>query len=482
MKKQLLVFTLLICTFSVFSQKKSANKWDAGKKQASASLDNHATDLIQISDNIWGYAETALLEIKSSVELANYAEKNGFTVERGVADMPSAFVASYGSGKPIIGILAEYDALPGLSQQATTDKNPLEVGKAGHGCGHNMFGAASLGAAISIKEMIESGKIKGTVRLYGTPAEEAVGGKLYMARAGLFDDLDACLDWHPSDEVIAGTQSSQAVIDYSISFKGKAAHAAYDPWNGRSALDAVESFLDGMNLLREHIKPSVRIHYVITNGGNVPNVVPEEAKVWLWIRDSKMEGVLEVSERMKDIAKGAALIAGVEYEVTLNNGIYELLVNRTGATALQKNLELLGEISYTPEELAFAKAIQENTGKPQIGMSGTVSPLRPTEKDPEGGSTDVGDVSWIVPEISLAVSTAPKGTPWHSWPVVACGGMSIGHKGMIYAGKALAMTMLDLYTTPSLLIEMKAEFKERKGSFKYVPMIPEGKPYRVDER
>jgi len=469
-------FPLLLVILGLGALPMQAQQLPPKKLGIIRSVEAHEQALVDLSDKIWGYAETAMKEHRSAKVLADYAEAQGFQVERGVAEMPTAFVATYGSGRPIIGILGEYDALPGISQKASPLKEPLEAGAAGHGCGHNLFGAGSLGAAIAIKELMEAGQLKGTIRFYGTPAEESVGGKLYMARAGLFDDLDACLDWHPSDEILASTQSSQAVIDYSVTFKGKAAHAAYDPWNGRSALDGLEAFLHGINLYREHVRPSVRIHYTIVRGGDVPNVVPEYAEVWLWARDSRMSGVEEIAARIRQIAEGAALIAGLEQEVRLNNGIYEILPNRKGASILQANLELLGPISYTEEEQAFAHQIQETTGKKKVGMDTEIRPLEETKADPEGGSTDVGDVSWIVPEISLAVTTAPKDTPWHAWPVVACGGMSIGHKGMLYAAKALAMTMADLYEQPNLLEEMKAEFRERKGDKAYKAMIPDGPP------
>ena len=256
-----------------------------------ASIDNHEKELIGLSDKIWGFAETALKELESSKLLADYAEAKGFKVTRGVAGMPSAFIAEYGSGKPIVGIMGEYDALPGLSQKAIPTRDPLVAEGAGHGCGHNMFGAASLGAALSIKELIASGKLKGTIRFYGTPAEEDVGGKIYMARDGLFNDLDVCFDWHPDYEIKSNIQSSQAMVSYLVEFKGQSAHAASDPWNGRSALDGAELFTTGVNFLREHVKPTVRMHYVYKKAGEVPNVIPAEASVWIWIRDSKRSGV-----------------------------------------------------------------------------------------------------------------------------------------------------------------------------------------------
>jgi len=465
----LVSFSMLI-SFTGFSQKN-----DLKLKQAILkSVENHQQELIKLSDEIWGFAETALKEYKSSKVLADYAEAQGFKVERGVAGLPTAFIASYGSGKPIIGVLGEFDALPGLSQKAQINKEALAIEAPGHGYGHNLFGAGSLGAALAIKELIQQGKLKGTIRFYGTPAEEDLAGKVYMARAGLFNDLDVSLDWHPDFENRAGIQSSQAVTDYTIAFKGKSAHAAADPWNGRSALDAAELFTVGVNFLREHVKPSVRMHYVYTKAGGVPNVIPAEAAVWLWIRDSKRSGVAEVSERMKDIAKGAALMAGVDYEIKLNSGLYEILVNETGAKVLQKNMEFVGPISYTKDEVDFANAIMKQYGADSKGLSGIIQPLETTKPDPEGGSTDVGDVSYIVPEISLLVTTAPYESPWHSWVVVACGGMSIGHKGMLYASKALGTTMVDLFQDENLRNQIKAEFLKRKGNEIWQAMLPIG--------
>jgi aminobenzoyl-glutamate utilization protein B len=469
--KRLLTLLFATCLTITFAQIK---KTDPNKEAVIQSVNKHQQELIAISDKIWTYAETALKETKSSKELADYAEAQGFAVKRGVAGMPTAFIAEFGSGKPIVGIMGEYDALPGISQKSQTTREPLQVGAAGHGCGHNLFGAGSMGAALAIKELIANGKLKGTIRFYGTPAEESVGGKIYMARDGLFNDLDVCLDWHPNPEIAASTQSSQAMVDFIVEFKGKSAHAAADPWNGRSAVDGLEAFTHGVNLLREHVLPSVRMHYAIKAGGDVPNVVPEYAKVWMWVRDSKRSVVDEVFTRVKDIAKGAGLIAGVEVKVTVQTGDYEMLVNRTGAAALQKNLEILGPIIYTTEEVAFAKKIQEVQGGEQTGLDGEIHPLKETQKDPEGGSTDVGDISWNVPEITLVTTTAPKNIAWHGWAVVACGGMSIGHKGLVFSSKALAMTMVDLFENEQLRKDIRAEFEKRKGAQIYKAYIPDG--------
>jgi aminobenzoyl-glutamate utilization protein B len=446
------------------------------KQEAVASIEKHRAELIALSDQIWGYAETALRETRSSKVLADYAEQQGFEVKRGVAGLPTAFVASYGQGRPIIGILGEFDALPGISQKAQPVKEPLEAGAAGHGCGHNLFGAASLGAATAIKELIAAGRLKGTIRFYGTPAEEAVGGKVYMARDGLFNDLDVCLAWHPDDHTHADTQSSQAIVTFVVEFKGKAAHAAADPWNGRSALAGLEFFTTGLNRMREFVRPSVRMHYTVLKGGDVPNVVPEYAKVLVWLRDSKRTGIEELLARVRKIAEGAALMAEVESKLTVEGGDYEMLVNMAGAKLIQANFEWLGPIKYTAEEQEFARAIQRATGVEPKGLNGDIQPFEEPKPDPPGGSTDVADVSWIVPTLHLSVTTAPDGAPWHAWPVVACGGMSIGHKGLAQAAKALATTMVDLFEDKDAVARIQGEFKEKTKGQVYKPYIPDGPP------
>ena len=475
--RQLLAACLLVPgTFLAFPLPLDARVDPAVKAGAVAGIESQKDDLIRLSDEIWSFAETALRETRSARTLADYAEKNGFSVQRGVAGMPTAFVASYGVGRPIIGILGEYDALPGISQKAQPTKEPLVAGAAGHGCGHNLFGTASLGASVAIKNLIAAGKLKGTIRFYGTPAEEAVGGKVYMAREGLFKDLDVCLAWHPDEDTEAGTDSSQALVDFIVEFKGKTAHAAYDPWNGRSAVHGVEAFVNGVNMLRENVKPSVRIHYTIVKGGDVPNVVPDYAKVWCWVRDSTRSGVEQVLERVRRIADGAALIAGVESKMTIQAGDYETLVNLRGQKLLYANLEWLGPVPFTGEEQEFAKAMQRVVGAEPKGLDGSVQPLKAPMADPPGGSTDVGDVSWVVPTLQFVVTTAPKDVPWHAWPVVACSGMSIGHKGMLYAAKVLAATTVDLFEDPETLTAIQAEFREKTKGVVYRPFIPDGPP------
>ena len=446
------------------------------KLQVIQSVESHQSDLIAMSDSIWAWAETAFEEYRSSNLLANYAEDQGFRVERGVAGMPTSFIAEYGSGAPVLAVLGEFDALPGLSQTTSPIKNPLREGAGGHGCGHNMFGPGSLGAAIAVKELIEKGDLKGTIRFYGTPAEEKYFGKLYMARAGLFEDVDVCLDWHPSASIHADVQSTQALIDFEIEFHGQAAHAGMDPWNGRSALDGLEFYTNGLNYLREHIRPTARIHYQILHGGGVANVVPDYAKLWTRIREAKRPYLDQAYQRALEIAEGAAMMAGVTYEVTLIAGLHEVLVNRTGGSLLQKNLDALGPITYTPEEIRFARGIQKSIGFDTVGIDGSIQPLAETRRDPLGFSADVGDISWLVPEIRLGVTTAPVGTPWHSWAVVACGGMSIGHKGMVFASKALGMTLVDLFQNPEQVDTIRQEFLERRGNYTYKAILPDGPP------
>lgn len=469
-----IAFTFFLCfSLGIVSAQKKMNQT---KRNIVESVEKHKANLIEISDGIWEQAETAFEEHKSSKLLADYAEEQGFQVERGVAGIPTAFVATYGAGRPVISVLGEFDALPGLSQDTLPNKSPLEEGAPGHGCGHNVFGAGSLGAAIAIKEQIEDGKLKGTVKFIGTPSEEKFFGKIWMVREGIWDDVDVNISWHPSSKIQADVQSSLALVDFKIEFFGQAAHASSDPWNGRSASDALELYTTGVNYYREHVKPTVRMHYHIQDGGQVVNVVPDYSRLWMRVRDTKRSGMMPVYERLMEMAQGAAIMADVDYKVSLISGIYETLVNREGGKIMQKNLELLGPIEYTDAEMEFGKQIQEATGKEQVGMDSSINPLEETKENPGGGSTDVGDVSWNVPNINLSATIAPKGTPWHSWAVVACGGMSIGHKGLTYSSKAMAMTMADLFENPKLVEKVKAEYKERKGDEVYEPIIPDGPP------
>jgi aminobenzoyl-glutamate utilization protein B len=465
---------LLICVVAIAPV--AAAEIEPAKASAVAAVDAHRTELVELADQIWSYAEIALHENRSAALLSDYLEVHGFTVERGVAGMPTAFVASFGQGRPIIGVLGEYDALPGISQRAQPTQEPLEPGGAGHGCGHNLLGTASLGAALAIKELIEGGKLHGTVRFYGTPAEETVGGKLYMVRDGLFEDLDAAMAWHPDVEVVADTKPNQAVVDFVVEFEGQAAHAAYDPWNGRSAADGAEVFTFALNLMREHVRPTVRMHYVVTDAGDVPNVVPTYARVWCWLRDANATGVNRLLERARQIASGAALATGTTARLTVQSGCWELLLNMAGARLIHDNMKWLGPIAYTEDEQEFARQIQRATGTEPVGLKGEPKPLDLEPCGVAGGSTDVGDVSWKVPTLHLSVTTAPIGAPWHAWPVVATGGMSIGHKGMLYAAKTMAATMVDLYADPEKLAGVRQEFEDKTHGIEYVSYLPEGPP------
>jgi len=445
------------------------------KEEVAASIEKRRVELIRMSDQVWAFAETALSETRSSKLLADYAEAQGLRVQRGVAGMPTAFIASYGEGRPIIGILGEYDALPGISQKASPVKEALEPGAPGHGCGHNLLGVASLGAAVAVKELIAAGTLRGTIRYYGTPAEEAIGGKLYMIREGLFRDVDIVLAWHPGAETSADTQGSLANVQFAVEFRGKTAHAAADPWNGRSAVDALELFTHGLNMLREHVKPAVRMHYVIEKGGEVANVVPDYARVRCIIRDLTRDGVEEIFSRVRKIADGAALMADVQSALIVEGGYADTNTNFAGERLLHANLLWLGAIQYSAEEQEFARAIQRATGKETKGLNGSVQPLK-EQPGPPPASTDVGDVSWTVPTINLSVTTAPTGTPWHAWPVVASAGMGIGHKGMMFAAKALAATMVDLFEDAPAREAIRAEFVQKTRGYVYKSYIPDGPP------
>ena len=471
MKNLLSIVFVIGSTFLLNSQ--SVNKL---KKDLLNSIEEKTLELTSLSDKIWEAAEVAFREDKSAEYLIEYAEANGLTIERGLAGMPTAFTASYGEGKPVIGIIGEFDALPGLSQTTAPYRDELIEGGAGHGCGHNLFGTASLGAAIAIKELIEKGSIEGTVKFFGTPAEEKFFGKLWMIREGVFDDVDICMDWHPADKTEANVQPSLALVDFMVEFTGQSAHASMDPWNARAANDALELYTSGINAYREHVKPSVRMHYHIQDAGQVVNVVPDYSRIWVRVRDITKEGLQPVYDHVRKMAGGAAIMANVEHKVSLISGIHDLLPNRTGGAALQKNLEALGDIQYTQEEIDFALEMQRNNGKPEIGIDGKIKSLRETLKSPGGGSTDVGDVSYNVPVVSLNATTAPKGVPWHSWSVVASSGMSIGHKGMLYAAKALGMTMVDIFKDSRLRDDIKKEFDERIGEYEYDPFLDPGPP------
>jgi aminobenzoyl-glutamate utilization protein B len=447
----------------------------AAKQNAIQWLDANASTWQRINRNIWGYAETGLQETRSAQELIAALEQHGFAVERGVAGMPTAFVASYGSGRPIIGILAEYDALPGLSQDASPERRERAGATAGHGCGHSVFGTASTAAAIAAKRAIETGAARGTIRLYGTPAEETGIGKTYMLREGLFKDADVILAWHAADTTTPAYNFTKANVSVKFRFSGLPAHASASPHQGRSALDAVELMNVGVNYMREHVKEDTRIHYVITQGGGQPNVVPPDAEVWYYLRANKHADVEEYYTWLREIADGAARMTRTKLTaVQVDADMHEVLPNRTLAELIHRNLELVGAPKFTDEEKAFARRTQEPLGRTlDRALSEIVEPLPPK---PEQGvaSTDVGDISWFVPVGQLTAATHTYGAPGHSWQIVACTGGSIGEKGMMVAAKALAATAIDLYTTPSLVEKARADFKGIRDPLKYVTLIPDG--------
>jgi aminobenzoyl-glutamate utilization protein B len=466
----------LVAVVAVLTLGAGAGAQTDPKATATSWLDANASTLSKVNRNIWGWAETGLEEVKSSKELQDLLTTNGFTVEAGIAGMPTAFVATFGSGQPVIGILAEYDALPGLSQDASPERATRAGVMAGHGCGHSVFGTGSTGAAIAIKQALASGAIKGTVKLFGTPAEETGIGKTYMLREGVFKGVDTILSWHAGDTTAASWDYSKAVISVKFKFDGLAAHASTSPHQGRSALDAVELMNVAVNYMREHVKEDTRIHYVVTNGGGQPNVVPPTAEVWYYLRANKHTDVEEYFVWMQEIARGAAAMTRTKLvETRVDSDMHEVLPNRTLVEVIQKNLELVGAPKFDEREKAFARATQKDLKPlPQIALSERVEPL--PQGSPEQGlhSTDVGDLTWFFPVGQLTAATYSYGAPGHSWQIVACTGTSIGEKGMMVAAKALAASAIDLYRSPELIQRARDDQKKMMAGQKYVTLIPEG--------
>lgn len=464
-----------------FAQKKTktaaSNPIDALKTTALQDLQaGYETDKATALQ-IWKYAEVGYKEVKSSALHQQHLKEAGFQVEVGVAGIPTAFVATYGSGKPVIAILAEYDALPGLAQQAIPEKTPIAGQDAGHGCGHHLFGTASVAAGIEIKKLIEAKKITGTVKVFGCPAEEGGSGKVYMVRAGLFNDVDVAVHWHPGDANSITMTSALANTSAKFRFKGLSAHASMSPERGRSALDGVEAMDNMVNMMREHVPQETRIHYVITAGGKAPNVVPDFSEVFYYVRHPKREQVVAIFDRLVKTAKGAAMGTETNVEYEIIGGTHDLLINKTLAQNMQENLEKVGGVQYSPEEIAFGKKLQNSfTFKaPDIANAATVKPLQAVV-DAGGGSTDVGDVSYAVPTVGLEAATWIPGTPAHSWQAVACGGTEIGTKGMMVAAKTMTLTAIDLFTQPALIEKAKAEFKEARGDYQYKALLGDRKP------
>ncbi len=470
--------SLIVCVIFQLSISGTAfgrNLTDTCKNEAVEWLDEHTQQFENTALAIHGFAETALLEYKSSAYLAEILEQSDFTVERGIAGMPTAFIAVYGSGTPVVGILAEYDALPGLSQKpGLTVKETDTPDAPGHGCGHNLLGAGSVAAALAIRDVMQKHEIPGMIKVFGCPAEETVVGKVYMAKAGVFDGLDACFSWHPGDKNQTHIGITLAMNNFEVIFRGKTAHGAADPWEGRSALDAVELMNIGVNYLREHARPTVRIHYVIKDGGKAPNIVPDFARVWYFVRDIDRKGVDEIYNRVLQCAEGAALMTGTRMELNLITGVYEYLPNHTLSAVLDRNLREIGEPEFTVEEQAFAKKIQKNLGIPENGLSAEIEPFE-EPKTIGGGSTDIADVSWIVPTAGeLKIASAPIGSPWHSWTVTSCSASTVGFKAMNTGAKVLAASVIDVFMDKNIVKKAREEFEENTKNFIYKSAVPEG--------
>lgn len=476
------ILALSLVTTATFTATALAADVAQMKRDAWSWLDSQTARLETANQNIWAYAETSLEETKSSQELQDLLASAGFTVEAGVADMPTAFVATYGSGGPRIGILAEFDALPGVSQAASPVPGVGPNPAAGHACGHSAFGVGSVGAALAVKELIASGDIDGTVILYGTPAEETGIGKVYMLRAGYFKDDDVILNWHPTDRNRASYGNTKAIANVKFRFTGSAAHASAMPWSGRSALDGVELMNTGVNFMREHVKPDARIHYVITKGGGQPNVVPPDAEVWYYIRADKFTDVVNYYEWIKEIAQGAAMMSRTTLEeVEVQSEIHEMITVRALSEQTHKNLTAIGAPLWEEQEVAFARTTQMEFQDPfgrtitdeTPALSTIIEPL-PDEPTPARASTDVGDISWFVPIGGLGVASYGYGLPTHSWPVVAATGTTIGTKALVTAAKTMAATAIDLYTDEDLMARVKADWRKSRGDEPFQTIIPEG--------
>ncbi|MFJ5791815.1 M20 family metallopeptidase [Lysinibacillus sp. NPDC093197] len=450
--------------------------------------------LISVSDQIWGYAETGFEEFQSAELLCNTLEEEGFTVEKGVGNIDTAFIGSYGTGKPIIAVLGEFDALTGLSQVGgDIQYNPEVTNGNGHGCGHNLLGTGALAAAIAIRSYLKENNFEGTVRYYGCPGEEIGSGKTFMVREGLFDDVDFAVCWHPWSRNSVWSMSSLACYEVSFRFKGKSSHAASTPHLGRSALDAVELMNVGVNYLREHIIPEARVHYAVTNTGGVsPNVVQEKADVLYFIRAPRVAQAEEIYQRICDVARGAALMTGTQVEIDFASAASDILPNNTLEKVMHDNFVALGVPQYDEKEQQFAKDIRatlsEADKKEDIkankelegkDLAHVIDPFIPSNGILPGTS-DVGDVSWVVPTVQCMVACEPIGTPLHTWQVVSTGKTSIAHKGMLHAGKVMAATAIAVLQNPEVLEKAKLELIEQRNGEEYVcPIPPEVKKYKL---
>ncbi|WP_422394371.1 amidohydrolase [Novosphingobium decolorationis] len=451
---------------------------EAQQDQILAALESDKALFDETALKIWDYAELGYLETQSSSLLQSRLAEAGFTVKAGIAGEPTAFVASYRTGEgPVIALLAEYDALPGLSQAASPMRQPLET-EGGHGCGHNLFGTASTYAGIAVKEWMEANGIKGEVRVYGTPAEEGGSGKAYMVRDGVFDDIDIALHWHPGNTNSAAQGPSLANISGKFRFHGRSSHAAGAPAAGRSALDGVEAMDAMVNMMREHIPDGTRIHYVITDGGKAPNVVPDEAEVYYYVRHVDPQVVRDVMGWVREASQGAAMGTQTSVDFEQTGGVYSLLPNETLMKVMDRSLHKAGAITWTAEETAFARKLQESF-KDRAAPLESVGQIQPAviEEKALSGSTDVADVSWVKPTVGLSTATFVPGSAGHSWQNTAAAGSTIGLKGAMVAAKTLALTAAELLVSPAEIAEATTEFEKRRGAdFKYEAMIGDRPP------
>jgi|UniRef100_UPI00404AF581 aminobenzoyl-glutamate utilization protein B len=469
MTKKIYFFLVSLCCLSMGNSQIT-------KEEVLQSIDAKNSAYTAIAQNIWKYAEMGYQEEKSSALLQKTLSDAGFSIKKGVAGMPTAFIAEYGSGAPVIAVLGEFDALPGLSQKAVSKKESLGA-EAGHACGHHLFGTASTAAAIAVKDWLKNNKVNGTIRFYGCPAEEGGSGKVYMVRENLFNDVDIALHWHPNNQNAANAGAALANKSAKFRFYGVSAHAAASPEKGRSALDGVESMNMMVNMMREHIPQEARIHYVITDGGKAPNVVPDYAEVYYYARHNNRDVVIDIFNRITKAAEGAALGTGTTMDFEMIGGTYELLPNLTVQKLMFENLTTVGGFTYTDEEKKFADEISKTLGLETTDLK-TVENIQPYQTEARAfGSTDVGDVSFAVPTAGLSTATWVPGTPAHSWQAVAAGGTSIGAKGMMVAAKTLALTAIDLFENEELIKNAKSELLERRGvDFKYIPLLGDRAP------
>lgn len=479
MKKVYPLFILFLTAQWSIGQSSIPSSIANEKKVVIQSLEAKKQQYVDVATNIWNLAELGYKEGKSANLLQSMLKEEGFTIETGVAGIPTAFTATFGSGSPVIGVLGEYDALPGFSQDAVPFKKELAGNTNGHACGHHLFGSASAAAAIAVKNWLKTTGRKGTIRFYGTPAEEGGAGKVYMVRAGLFQDVDAVIHWHPGDDNNANPISSLSNKSAKFRFRGIASHAAASPERGRSALDAVEALNYMVNMMREHIPEKSRVHYVITRGGEAPNVVPAFAEVYYYIRHPEMDVVKDLFNRVTKAAEGAALGTGTTMDYEVIHGVYNLLPNQILSTKLYENLKTVGGVTYDKTEEDFALKIFPSLNRKDVNISDAalVKPYA-DQSDEAFGSTDVGDISWLVPTAGISSATWVPGTAAHSWQAVAAGGMSIGLKGMMVAAKTMALTIMDCLVSPEMLKNAKLELLKRRGGdqFKYEALLGDRNP------